>query len=75
VSWSSHALRSGGASSAFAVSVQPLVIARFGCWKMQEMLMTYVDVLVKSDAAARLFFSHLCTGTEATTADSLSVYS
>jgi hypothetical protein len=75
VSWSSHALRSGGASSAFAVGVQPLVIARFGCWKTQEMLMTYVDVLVKPDAAARLFFGHLRTGTETVTADSLSVYS
>jgi hypothetical protein len=57
--WTSHSLRRGGASACFAINVQPLVIASYGCWKSTETLMTYIDVLTRPDAAARLFFGHL----------------
>ena len=58
-SWSSHSLRSGGASAAFALGVDLLVIMNWGLWSTLDSLHLYVDVLVQPDAAAALFFGHL----------------
>ena len=58
-SWSSHSLRSGGASAAFALGVDLLVIMNWGLWSTLDSLHLYVDVLVQPDAATALFFGHL----------------
>ena len=58
-SWSSHSLRSGGASAAFALGVDLLVIMSWGLWASLDSLHLYVDVLVRADEAAGLFFGHL----------------
>lgn len=58
-SWSSHSLRSGGASAAFALGVDLLVIKSWGLWASLDSLHLYVDVLVAADEAAGLFFGHL----------------
>ena len=57
--WTSHSLRSGGASAAFALGVELLVIMNWGLWSTLDSLHLYIDVLVKSDVAAALFFGHL----------------
>ena len=58
-SWTSHSLRSGGASAAFALGVDLLVIMAWGLWASMDSLHLYVDVLVAADEAAGIFFGHL----------------
>ena len=58
-SWSSHSLRSGGASAAYALGVDLLVIMNWGLWSSLDSLHLYVDVLVQPDAGTVLFFAHL----------------
>jgi hypothetical protein len=57
--WTSHSLRSGGASTAFSLGVDPFVIMNWGLWSTLDSLHLYIDVLVQSDAVAALFFGHL----------------
>lgn len=72
-SWSSHSLRSGGASAAFSLGVDLLTIMNWGLWSTLDSLHLYVDVLVRADAAASLFFGHLLRAPiTATSASSLS---
>ena len=58
-SWSSHSMRSGGASAAFALGVDLLIIKSWGLWASLDSLHLYVDVLVAADEATGLFFGHL----------------
>jgi hypothetical protein len=60
--WTSHSLRSGGASAAFALGVELLVIIiimNWGLWSTLDLLHLYIDVLVQSDEVEALFFGHL----------------
>jgi len=59
VSWSSHSLRSGGATGAHSVGVQDHVICRWGVWASLRSLSRYVDALTPPSQEAFLLFSHL----------------
>lgn len=59
VLWSSHSLRSGGATAALAIGVDPFTIARWGIWAAITSVQPYIDPLVQGDGAALLFFRHL----------------
>jgi len=59
-SWSSHSLRSGGASAAFALGVDLLVIMNWGLWSTLDSLHLYVDVPVQPYAATALFLAICC---------------
>jgi len=62
VAWSGHSLRSGGASAAYSIGVDALIVMRFGIWKTLASAQIYIDVLTLPDAAAYLFFGHLLRG-------------
>ena len=59
VLWSSHALRSGGATGAHSIGVQDHVIARWGVWASLRSLHRYIDALVPPSQAAWILFNHL----------------
>lgn len=59
VLWSSHSLRSGGATAALAIGVDPFTIARWGIWAAITSVQPYIDPLVPGDDAALFFFRHL----------------
>ena len=59
VKWSSHSLRSGGATAALSVGVDLASIARWGLWKDFGSLQVYVDPLVAASPEAVTFFGHL----------------
>ena len=71
VSWSGHSLRSGGATAAYSIGVDALIVKRFGIWKCGlSSAQVYIDVLALPDAAARLFFGHLLRNRSQDGADS-----
>jgi hypothetical protein len=70
VSWSGHSLRSGGATAAYSIGVDALIVKRFGIWKCLSSAQVYIDVLALPDAAARLFFGHLLRNRSQDGADS-----
>mmetsp|Transcript_34075 Transcript_34075/g.77736 ORF Transcript_34075/g.77736 Transcript_34075/m.77736 type:complete len:350 (-) Transcript_34075:75-1124(-) len=57
--WTRHSMRSGGATAALAIGVDPFTIARWGVWKSFNSVTLYVDPLVRGCSAAALFFRHL----------------
>lgn len=59
VAWTSHSLRSGGATAALAIGVDVYTIARWGIWASINSVQPYIDPLVKGDHAALVFFGHL----------------
>ena len=59
VKWSSHSLRSGGATAALAIGVDVFTIARWGIWAAVTSVQPYIDPLVPGDTAAVAFFGHL----------------
>jgi len=59
VLWSSHSLRSGGATAALSIGVDVFTIARWGIWAAVTSVQPYIDPLVRGDAAAVTFFGHL----------------
>ena len=59
VLWSAHSLRSGGATGAYSIGVDSLIVMRFGLWKCLTSAQIYIDVLALPDVFARLFFGHL----------------
>jgi len=59
-SWTSHSLRSGAASAAFAVGVPERSICYYGGWAPgSQSLNRYIDLTVRADNATRVFFSWL----------------
>lgn len=59
VSWSSHSLRSGGATAALSIGADVATIARWGLWKDLGSLQVYLDPLVGPSSEALAFFGHL----------------
>jgi hypothetical protein len=59
VKWSSHSLRSGGATAALSIGVDLASIAHWGLWKSLGSLQVYVDPLVAASPEADAFFGHL----------------
>jgi hypothetical protein len=57
--WSSHSLRSGGATGAHSIGVQDYVIRRWGVWASQRSLDRYIDALEPPSRAAYVLFNHL----------------
>jgi hypothetical protein len=60
VLWSSHSLRSGGATAVLAIGVDPFTIAHWGIWAAITSVQPYIDLLIPGDAAA-LFFLNTCS--------------
>ena len=61
--WSSHSMRSGAASAAFAVGVPERSICFYGGWAPgSQSLTSYIDLTTSADDAARVFFGWLAAG-------------
>lgn len=59
--FSSHSLRGGAASAAFAIGVPERRIQAVGGWGSAQAMQPYIDAAVAPSDAARCFFGHLVT--------------
>jgi len=55
VSWSGNSLRSGGATAAYSIGVDTLIVKRFNMWKCLSSAQVYIDVLALPDTPSGFF--------------------